>query len=228
MSKLGLKHHLQNDHVDSRSKEVRSKKFDGRKKVYICTLCDFQTIFRKSLDKHQQIHLPPGERQQFPCAHCDKKYTSKTNVQHHLQNNHIDSRAKELNKLQKKVYRCSTCSYQARDMSGLRQHNLVHLAPEERQMFACAHCEKKYTLKRNLRRHLTDDHTDTRMKESQKNVHRCSTCSYQTRDISTLRQHEKLHLAPEERQMFVCTQCDKKFSRKYDLKRHLKRRIHSR
>ncbi|XP_030765090.1 RE1-silencing transcription factor-like isoform X2 [Sitophilus oryzae] len=129
---------------------------------------------------------------------------------------------KPMNESQKKVYRCSICSYQTRHMTHLRRHEEVHVAPEERQWFACAHCERKYMTKRNLIDHLKDNHTDSRLKEVQKKVHTCSTCSYQTQYMSKLSRHEKVHLAPEERQMFTCAHCNNKYRTKHGLQRHLK------
>ncbi|XP_030752924.1 PR domain zinc finger protein 5-like [Sitophilus oryzae] len=193
---------------------------EAGKKVCQCTICGFQTLYKSNLHQHKKTHLAREERQLLPCGHCGKKYARKQTLEHHLEENHTDSRAKELIKSQKKVYRCSSCSYQTQNTSGLSHHKKVHLPPEERQLFACAHCEKKYTLKTNLRRHFQDTHTDSRtkkVKKPPKKVYKCTICDYQTPYSSTIRRHKNVHLVEEERQMFDYAQCDTKYRPKNGL-----------
>ncbi|XP_030752687.1 PR domain zinc finger protein 5-like [Sitophilus oryzae] len=106
-------------------------------------------------------------------------------------------------------------------MSVLRRHKAVHLAPEERQWFACTHCEKKYILKINLEHHIEDNHNDSRSEDALQNFHKCSICGYQTRLMSSFERHQKTHLAREEREMFPCSYCDKKYVSKGSLESHL-------
>ncbi|XP_030746099.1 gastrula zinc finger protein XlCGF26.1-like isoform X4 [Sitophilus oryzae] len=139
-------------------------------------------------------------------------------LEFHLDNNHIDSRVKEL---QKNVYKCAICSFQTLHISNLRKHKNVHLALEERQLFACTHCDKKYTSKQSLKHHLEDNHIDSRTKKSQRKVFTCAICIFQTRHKSHFNQHMKVHLAPEELQFFACAHCDKKYKSKQTLKYHI-------
>ncbi|XP_030752955.1 zinc finger protein 354B-like [Sitophilus oryzae] len=214
-TKSGLGYHLENNHIDSRTRELK----ESQKKVYICTICGFQTRYRINLRYHKKIHLAPEQRQLFSCAQCDNTYRTKTGLKYHLRNTHIDSR------MQKNVYRCSTCSFQTQEKPRLNRHEKVHLAPEERQLFACAHCDKKYTRKESLIDHLRDNHNrDARAKElreSQKEVHKCAMCGFQTRHKSSLRKHQKIHLAPEERRVFACAQCDRKYMLQGSLEDHI-------
>ncbi|XP_030752948.1 oocyte zinc finger protein XlCOF6-like isoform X2 [Sitophilus oryzae] len=213
--KSKLQDHLKYNHIDSRQKE-------SWKKVK-CSKCDYQTFRMSLLRRHEAVHLAPEERQLFTCAHCDKKYRKKVNLKYHIEDKHIGSRSSRMKISQKKVYGCAVCGFQTLYRSSLIQHEAVHVAPEERELFGCSHCEKKYFTKDGLEYHLKDNHIDSRMKESQKKVYRCSTCSYQTPSMSNHRQHEKVHLAPEDRQLFACTQCDKKYTSKRNLQHHLKR-----
>ncbi|XP_030752995.1 oocyte zinc finger protein XlCOF6-like [Sitophilus oryzae] len=221
-SKISLRYHLQKNHIDSRVKRRRVRTGElneSQKEVYICTICGYKTRYRINLRHHKKTHLAPEQRQLFSCAQCDNTYRTKTGLKYHVTNTHIDSR------MQKNVYRCSTCSFQTQEKSRLRQHEEVHLAPEERQLFGCAHCDKKYKIKRSLKDHLRDNHIDARAKElreSQKQVHKCAICGFQTRHRSNLWKHKKIHLAPEERYIFACAQCDRKYKLKRSLQNHIK------
>ncbi|XP_030755795.1 zinc finger protein 585A-like isoform X2 [Sitophilus oryzae] len=196
-----------------------------QKKVHRCCTCSYQTTRKSNFNDHKKIHLAPGERQIFVCLHCDKTYTRKQRLQHHLQNNHIDSRAKALKESQKKIYRCCTCSYQTTYKFNFNNHKKIHLAPGERQMFACLHCDKTYTRKQLLQLHLQNNKIDSRakaLKKSHKKVYRCSMCSYQTPYKSHLNTHKNTHLPPEERQRFACLHCNKTYIQKQGLQWHLK------
>ncbi|XP_030764269.1 uncharacterized protein LOC115888638 [Sitophilus oryzae] len=69
-------------------------------------------------------------------------------------------------KVQKKIYRCAICSFQTKHRQSLHHHKKVHWAPEKRQMFTCAKCDKKYRLKKSLQCHLKRDHLDSRNSDS--------------------------------------------------------------
>ncbi|XP_030746097.1 PR domain zinc finger protein 5-like isoform X2 [Sitophilus oryzae] len=208
MSEKALEFHLDNNHIDSRTKK-------SQRKVFTCAICIFQTRHKSHFNQHMKVHLAPEELQFFACAHCDKKYKSKQTLKYHIEDNHIDTRMHES---QKNDYRCSTCNYQARDLPKLRRHEKVHLAREERQLFACAHCDKKYTTKQKLKEHLQYVHINSR-----NIVYRCATCNYKTQRKAHFRQHKQIHWAPEERQLFACTHCKSKYTTNSSLQRHLKR-----
>ncbi|XP_030755629.1 uncharacterized protein LOC115881991 isoform X7 [Sitophilus oryzae] len=217
--------HVQSSVASGDKLELAKALKESQKKIYRCCTCSYQTTYKFNFSKHKKIHLAPGERQMFACLHCDKTYIQKQSLQHHLQNNHIDSRAKALKKSHKKVYRCSMCSYQTPYKSHLNTHKNTHLPPEERQRFACLHCDKTYIQKQALQWHLKYHHTDLRakaLKELQIKVYRCSTCSYQTPSKSCLNRHNNIHLPPEERQKFACLHCNKTYIQKQALQWHLK------
>ncbi|XP_030755792.1 zinc finger protein 595-like [Sitophilus oryzae] len=207
-TKEGLRNHLYNKHTNSRENELKESQI----KLYSCSLCVYQTPIRYYLFKHKKIHLAPEERRMFTCEHCGNKYTTNRCLQYHLDKNHIDSsiRAKALKKSQKKVHRCSKCGFQTPYQASLYRHKKVHLAREERQLFACAHCGNKYTTKLCLQSHLVKKHTDSRAKKLKK-------VPRQYR----LNRHNKIHFVPEDRKLFACQDSDKTYMKKQDLQHHL-------
>ncbi|XP_030752940.1 oocyte zinc finger protein XlCOF6-like isoform X3 [Sitophilus oryzae] len=192
----------------------------AQKNIRKCPICG---IPKRNMSQHMRIHLAPEERQWFACTHCDKKYRSKPVLRHHHETNHIDPRSTDA---QRNMHKCSICSYQTRNMSYFRRHQKIHLARENRQLFACAHCSRKYTTKRNLGRHIEDYHIDSRSNDAQKDIRKCSICGYQTRNVTQFGRHQIIHLAPEERQLFACTFCEKKYRDKYWLKYHIQKKHH--
>ncbi|XP_030752957.1 zinc finger protein 224-like [Sitophilus oryzae] len=194
---------------------------DAQKNIRKCTICGYQTRKISHFERHQEVHMAPEERQMFPCAQCGKKYASKEALKRHLLCTHMDFRSEDA---QKNIHQCTICGYQTLEISHLGRHQKIHLTPEERQMFACAHCGKKYTTKYILKCHLAVNHLDSRPKGLQKKVYRCALCDYETLRSACLRQHKKVHLAPGERQMFACELCDKKYTSNRNLQDHIRRR----
>ncbi|XP_030761171.1 zinc finger protein 845-like isoform X2 [Sitophilus oryzae] len=130
-----------------------------------------------------------------------------------------DDKLELLKKAQFKVYTCDLCDFQSQYSSSLSKHKKLHLAPEERRMFACVHCDKKYKRRAGLNYHLESNHS--RLKKPEQKLYSCSKCDYQSQLMQHLRNHEKVHLAHEERQLFACMHCSKKYMTRYGLDYHL-------
>ncbi|XP_030755549.1 zinc finger protein 197-like isoform X3 [Sitophilus oryzae] len=228
LTKKSLRDHIYNDHTDSRTKEILK---ESQRKVYRCSTCSYQTLYKSYLNTHKKIHLALEKRRLFVCAHCNKKYMSKRTLRRHLHNNHTDSRhcsirAKGLKESQKKVYRCSTCSYQTPYKSHLNAHNNIHLPPEKQKLkksHRCSTCSYQTPYKSHLNRH-NNIHLpleERQLKELQKQVYTCSICSYQTPCKSHFNTHKNTHLPPEERQLFAGAHCEKTYMSKIPLRDHL-------
>ncbi|XP_030755545.1 zinc finger protein 600-like isoform X2 [Sitophilus oryzae] len=226
MSKKTLRDHLHIDHTDSRAKGLK----ESQKKVYRCSTCSYQTPYRFYLNTHNNIHLPPEERQLkelqkkvYRCSTCSYQTRYKSSLNTH-NNIHLPPEERQLKELQKKVYSCSICSYQTPSKFRFNTHNDIHLPREERQLFLCAHCDKKYMSKKALHDHLHNDHSRAKgLKESQKKVYRCSTCSFQTPYKSHLKAHNNIHLPPEEQKLkksHRCSTCSYQTPYKSHLNRH--------
>ncbi|XP_030755551.1 zinc finger protein 595-like isoform X4 [Sitophilus oryzae] len=218
LTKKSLRDHIYNDHTDSRAKGLK----ESQKKVYRCSTCSYQTPYKSHLNAHNNIHLPPEKqklKKSHRCSTCSYQTPYKSHLNRH-NNIHLPLEERQLKELQKQVYTCSICSYQTPCKSHFNTHKNTHLPPEERQLFAGAHCEKTYMSKIPLRDHLHNDHTYSRVKESQKKVYRCSTCGCKTPYKHYLNRHKKIHLALEERQLFARAHCDKTYMSTIPLRDH--------
>ncbi|XP_030747631.1 zinc finger protein 808-like isoform X3 [Sitophilus oryzae] len=157
-SSASLEVHLAINHIDSRANELK----ETQNEVYRCATCSYQTPYKCGLNTHKKVHLASEERQLFACLHCDNKYRTKQSLEYHFEFNHTDSRVKKLTVSQDKVYRCSKCSFRTAYKASLNKHKKIHLAPEKRKLFACAHCDKKYKSRQGLNDHLGYNHISSR------------------------------------------------------------------
>ncbi|XP_030756522.1 zinc finger protein 521-like isoform X4 [Sitophilus oryzae] len=138
--------------------ELEPRTMELNKRVYKCTMCDYQTIKNKYLKSHQQVHLPREERRWYTCPICDRKYARNIHLRHHLVKNHPDFI--RTNEVEKRVYKCTMCDYKPKKNKYLKSHQQVHLPREERRWFTCPICDKKYTTKVSLNYHLVGNHPD--------------------------------------------------------------------
>lgn len=138
-----------------------------------CGQCDKYFTVR-ALQQH--IKLVHGERV-FECAHCQKRFPRKVDIAIHLQSckNRQFNQAKE----QAKQFKCDKCDKTYRNKQSLSTHNSVYHKRHEKcpqcdkymtvgalqlhikvvhdkKTFECAHCRKRFAIKRNLRRHLIE------------------------------------------------------------------------
>ncbi|XP_030757383.1 zinc finger and BTB domain-containing protein 41-like isoform X1 [Sitophilus oryzae] len=63
---------------------------------------------------------------------------------------------------EEKVFHCTTCGFQTQYKSNFLRHKKINLLLKDRQLFACTHCNKRYTTKLGLQRHLDHNHIDSR------------------------------------------------------------------
>ena len=81
--------------------------------------------------------------------------------------------------------------------------------------FKCPNCDLKFAHKSNLNKHKTTHSS----KPKQPTLISCPVCQYKTPKISKFDQHWKRH---EQQKLFRCEICDKAFTAKATLTRHVK------
>ena len=148
----------------------------------------------------------------------------------------------------KKVSICKICRYQSTDSSRTKRHIETHL---EGISYDCQYCDKKYSGKTSLQRHLKDHRTNENMDVDEKSndssnleehdinvdtrsIHDTSVSTDQTQlentshKIKVTSREEadekicKFFLADENKKLFTCKICGYNSNQSYMTKRHIK------
>lgn len=152
-----------------------------------------------------------------PCEICNKMFCDFTGVEEHVRKSHSSHKRfqtyiEELQAL--KIVKCSHCDLAFKNRYSLQIHE--DMAHCKYAGSSCSVCKKQYKSLRSLRLH-------ERMVHSGKNKeHLCHLCPAKFKWANTLKQHiQEIHDGLEN---FQCSFCEKRFSRKGQLNRHI--RIH--
>lgn len=165
--KYGLRSH-QTVHADER---------------YPCSKCPSTFKWKRSLIHHEQLHLPPEERdpklvkkykpskKKYICSFCGK---ISNNISCHVVHErwHTDERP----------YNCVTCSKKFRTSTQLRKHELTHT---NTRSYECQECHKCFRQKSHLVTHT--------LVHTQEKNHVCNICSKAFSLKASLRAHMKSH-----------------------------------
>lgn len=112
-----------------------------------------------------------------------------------------------------KTYPC-TCGKNFKSLSSKNDHN----CPQNEKQFMCELCDKQFTVKTYLQRHLRNVH-GTKKTAEDPNVRPivCEICAESFKSLKTLKSHKLSHSEPK----FQCNVCDKKFYKPYTYQNHL-------
>ena len=118
-------------------------------------------------------------------------------------------------------FQCKFCEKDFRVQRYLDTHIKVHHT--EKQSFKCDNCDKTFTQKEHLKRHEETVHGQEKKGHlnltGEKTKNTCEFCGTNFTRIDNLNEHiKRAHL--EENKIFTCRNCEKKFDRKWNLKRH--------
>lgn len=122
-----------------------------------CNKCG-QTFFtRFELKEHLRSHT---NFYHFECKTCGKKFQRQTNYRIHLKN-HVKKAAGI-------VFKCEICGIELSRKDSLQNHQKIH---QNIRDFPCMFCEKKFTLKGHLMRHVLAMHITSKYK--------CKLCGFE-------------------------------------------------
>uniref|UniRef100_A0A8D8X520 Zinc finger protein 26 n=1 Tax=Cacopsylla melanoneura TaxID=428564 RepID=A0A8D8X520_9HEMI len=203
----------------------------GNRKIK-CSYCNTTSRSREKYLRHLQQCKPEGG---FQCDYCKKKFPYKKILQNHIETFHLEDRPyacdmcghtfksklylgshiKQVHlkhyKRKPKVFSCSACSKCFGSRRALLDHQYVHTGVKS---YPCILCEKIFTYKGGLTRHIKNRHE---VKEKKPPVH-CEMCGKPYADQNSLGKHMKInHLGMKPK----CTICNKTFYEKTGLEIHM-------
>nr|XP_033324843.1 zinc finger protein 808-like [Megalopta genalis] len=215
-SDLNYKEHVIQERVEQASSET---------KKYKCEACSKLFSQKSKLQTHRLSH---SGQQPFKCQSCDKAYSSKSKL-----NAHVRLHTKT------NVHKCKMCEKIFAYPSYLRDHLKTHeqmsvkatttvtatttatmtttamtITADQRKIFECAACRKKFRMLKNLRAHERL-HTG-------KGLVQCEICDKRFSQRYNLKIHLRTHKATRAHK---CEYCGKSFVQKGNLVEHL--RIHT-
>lgn len=183
---------------------------------FVCTSCG---LFLPTKEKHKEHIIEHDNEKKWKCDLCSRKFYSKNILTNHLKVHNSG------------LYRCVTCQVSVASKLELmthkrNKHKVIGLEPK----FNCEKCNKLFSKKSALERHLTT-HSDKK----------CFGCEHCARTFSTMHglvkhQKRKIHfnkansVVPESKyekiyeDQLVCESCGKQYKTYTQLKAHL--RIH--
>ncbi|CAH2083298.1 unnamed protein product [Euphydryas editha] len=170
-------------------------------KPFQCKFCDYACRDSSTLRKHEERHM--GISRRYQCKMCDKSYKTKSVLKDHIAEAHLDVNVKNRP--------CDECGKMFKSNKTLATH--IKLVHEKIYSCKCDICGVEISNKYNMAAHLT------------KHVHfkpfKCSFdgCTKRFKDKSTLKKHSIIHYPDKQ---FTCSLCERRFTRIYRLKKHMK------
>ncbi|XP_026472937.1 zinc finger protein 83-like [Ctenocephalides felis] len=137
---------------------------------------------------------------QYKCAECEEIFNKKSHLAEHI---------KTHTSKEKYPYICYHCGSQHSTEVKLKRHEIAHIPQEERQIYPCPHCDKRFMKPQAVDVHIKSVHLQER-------PFVCHQCGRAFSSKGTLNEHLLIHtdVTP-----FVCD-CGKRFKTIHRLKLH--------
>lgn len=139
---------------------------------------------------------PPSIPKSWTCKFCNKKYSSRNQMEEH-KNMHTGDRP----------YKCGDCPKDFASKYTLNAHTKIH--SERKRPYGCPTCPKTFYSNQNLAQH---ERTHTGVKE-----HQCDVCDKAFGTAHNLDVHKIVHTGYKP---FICRTCGKAFARRAEIKDH--------
>ena len=211
-STTGVKNQLETflqkatEETDDGEVEVEVEVIGGRELLQCCQ-CDDEKRFRiGALLKHI---LMTHEKVMYKCEKCAVSFAQISKRHQHFAVKHMNlARRKPPNSA---LFPCSDCDAEFETKAKLKYHRLkTHLSWQGD--LKCPTCDKTYSSKSNLTRHINRDH-----KGGKSPAHSCPECGFVSGDRFHLEVHRRKHSGIRP---FRCEECKFGFYKKSDLKKH--------
>ena len=155
--------------------------------------------YRRSLHlKYFHSENPPTDT---TCVACNKRFTTKTGLRHHIAMVHMNQRQYQCHSCEKRFYSKKDCDNHER-----QKHS------DDKDKFSCERCGAVFGYKSSLNRHM-----ESCMIEDA--VYQCPECLKWFRSKGSLYSHTR---GKHSNLSFVCVKCGKTYERQYSYQRHMK------
>lgn len=166
--------------------------------LHKCPVCEKGFKEKWCVTRHMRLH---SEERPHVCSVCDKAYKEKCHLAEHLRRTH---------------HICPLCNTHCSDKVTLLEHLSNHRENGTSgqlflKSFSCSQCEKVFTSKVHLRRHMVF-HTIER-------PFKCSVCDKGFKRKVGLKSHMIIHSGEKP---FKCSVCEKSFNQKTNFQAHIK------
>ena len=194
----------------------RTKKhieFEHKNKKFKCEKCPKAFHSQASLEYHKLTNhiteTPPFEH----CSICDKDFLSKVSLKNHMKVMHNDVHQIECNQCELKFKQRQYLNAHILHVHGLNQRKEDYWQDLPKESFKYEMCVAKFKRKADLKSHMNNKH-------SAKKIIECDLCPAKFKWSKNFQRHKLQTHGPEENKI-KCPDCEKMFSRRSNMERHL-------
>ncbi|XP_055382207.1 zinc finger protein 658B-like [Condylostylus longicornis] len=164
---------------------------------------EMNTLSKKG-EESISIASKSNEEKCVECNICQKRFVTARGRTIHMKQKHAV-------KIGPPPYKCNVCGRLFKRIQHLNAHEVVHLSENDRKLYACPQCNKKFTNEWYVQDHIRIVHKRDR-------PFICELCGAAFGSNRNLVDH---HLTHSEEKKFKCPKCEKTFKCKRALKLHV-------
>ena len=157
----------------------------------------------------------------YACAHCQESFPVSTSLVSHFKNNHVSVKYCDVKNEDTNIDIEGNMSNSPEDEgiiykkdrtgTNITNHqNIKAVEKEPKNNFSCTKCDKSYSVKYSLYKHLFTH---------EEKKHSCEFCDKKFMYLQTLKLHKRKHTGEKP---YACCICDKKFTLKHNREKHEK------
>ncbi|KAL8599151.1 hypothetical protein ACOMHN_007867 [Nucella lapillus] len=181
-----------------------------------CNMCSFVTDCESRLRRHQYIHT---KEKPFQCGLCDYRGSQKEHVLRHMRTQH-NIEIERKHRIKKAEYE------KGAEGEATKGSEKVDYTSDEK-IFACNHCNMKFSKLINLYKHLHTQHRDIMPAETED--FSCVVCDFRTSNKKNLLVHMRRHNVTDQSppsHVYSCVLCRYMNPKRRNLFQHMRKKHH--